>query len=236
MDRVRLNLPLFSAVLVISIAPFCSAGSLFPCPKAVTSAHGSAVTIAEDTVDWEKDETGKAIAGRLLKTRFTVMSKLTFVNDYQKVSAHVTYWGDLPWAVELDMSDLSDRGFTVSCAVPLVTDDGRFLALLATGPAFDGVVRVYSRRDDDHRMQDGTVKGVLIKTIQLKELWPPNEINAVKIWDDHTPDWFAGGTFEFNPENSELIHATRWGNTDYITLRDGTVRNVPCSVPCLASQ
>jgi hypothetical protein len=46
------------------------------------------------------------------------MEKMNFVNDSQKISAPVTYWGEWPWAVVLDMNNVADRFY--SCAVPLV--------------------------------------------------------------------------------------------------------------------
>ena len=151
------------------------------------------------------------------------MSKATFINADQRISAPVTYWGDWPWAVVLDMNKESDRSFSFSCAVPLITDDARFLILLAAGPAFDTVLRIYKRGEDNERMQDGTVKGVLVKDVKLKELWPAARIDGNRMWTDHTPEWFAGGRFDFAPGNLQLIHKTRWGNTVRINLPDGKV-------------
>jgi len=148
---MRLNVGVLSAAVVLTCAPFSIAGPLFPCPTAVNSVHGNAIAIAHNTTEWH---TG---SGKLLSVQFTVMTKTNFVNDSQKISAPVIYWGDWPWAVVLDMNSQADRSFS-SCAVPLVTDDAQFLILLATGPAFNSALRVYRKGDSSDRMQDGTVK------------------------------------------------------------------------------
>ena len=65
---------------------------------------------------------------------------------------------------------------------------------------------------------------MLIKGIDLKEIWPPDKVAAnTGTWDDHTPEWFAGGTFEFSSDSRKLIHETRWGNTVRVNLEDGSV-------------
>jgi hypothetical protein len=148
------------------------------------------------------------------------MRKMNFVNDSQKISAPVIYWRDWPWAVVLDMNNVADRLY--DCAVPLVTDDAQFLILLATGPAFNSALRVYRKGDySSDRTQDGTVKGVLVRDIKLEELWPATKIDRSGLWTDHTPEWFAGGSFDFTPGNLQLIHKTRWGSTVRIYLPDG---------------
>jgi hypothetical protein len=211
---MRLNVAVLSAAVVLTCAPFSIAGPPFPCPTAVNSVHGNALAIAHENIEWH------AGIGELLSVQFTVMTKTDFVNESQKISAPVTYWGDWPWAVVLDMNQ-ANRAFN-SCAVPLVTDDGQFLILLATGAVFDSAVRVYRKGDySSERMQDGTVKGVLVRDIKLEELWPATKFDRSGIWTDHTPEWFAGGSFDFAPGNSQLIHKTRWGTTVRINLPDG---------------
>jgi hypothetical protein len=145
---MRLNVAVLFAVLVLAFAPLSIAGPAFPCPTAVDSVHGNALAIAHYTAEWH------AGSGKLLSAQFTVMTKMDFGNDYQKISAPVIYWGAWPWVVVLDMNQ-ANRSFC-SCAVPLVTDDGQFLILLATGPGVDPVLRIYGKGDDSSdRMQDG---------------------------------------------------------------------------------
>jgi hypothetical protein len=73
-------------------------------------------------------------------------------------------------------------------------------------------------------MREGPDHGVFIKDIALKEIWTPDELAANSgAWNDETPQWFAGGTFEFSSESRQLIHKTRWGNTVRINLQDGSL-------------
>jgi hypothetical protein len=215
-DEMHLSVGVLSAAVVLTCAPLSIAGSPFPCPTAVNSVHGTAIAIAHNTIEWH----GRS--GELLSVQFTVLSKMNVVNDFQKISAPVMYWGDWPWAVVLNMNNQADRSFSF-CAVPLVTDDAQFLILLATGPAFNSALRVYRKGDSSDRMQDGTVKGALVREIKLEELWPGTKIDPSRGWTDNTPEWFAGGTFDFAPGSLQLIHKTRWGSTVRINLPDGTV-------------
>jgi hypothetical protein len=48
--------------------------------------------------------------------------------------------------------------------------------------------------------------------------------NDVGDWDDHSPEWFAGGTFDFSEDNSQLIYKNQWGDTMRIDLSQGTIR------------
>ena len=82
---------------------------------------------------------------------------------------------------------------------------------------------VYRKGDSSDRMQDGTVKGVLVRDIKLEELWPATKIDPSRLWTDQAPEWFAGGSFDFAPGNLQLIHKTRWGSTVRINLPDGKV-------------
>lgn len=214
---MRPTLNVLSAAVVLTCAPFSIAGPSFPCPTAVNSVHGNALAIVHRTTEWHA---GSAI-GKILSVQLTVMTKTNFVNESQKISAPVTYWGNWPWAVVLEMNNQVDQPF-LSCAVPLVTDDAQFLILLATGPVFSSALRVYRKGDSSDRMQDGTVKGILVRDIKLEELWPTAKI-ATQIWTDHTPEWFAGGSFEFAPGDLQLIHKTRWGSTVRVNLPDGEV-------------
>jgi len=72
-------------------------------------------------------------------------------------------------------------------------------------------------------VREGPDHGVFIKDITLREIWPADKFPNVQIVTDETPQWFAGGTFEFSADCRLLIHKTRWGNTVRINLQDGSV-------------
>jgi hypothetical protein len=105
---------------------------------------------------------------------------------------------------------------------------GEFLIILHVGGVFSGadpVLKVYRRRDHiGDPIREGPDHGVFIKEIVLNQIWPPDRVAAMpKIFTDHSPEWFPGGTFEFSSDNRQLIHKTRWGNTVGINLADGSM-------------
>jgi hypothetical protein len=154
-----------------------------------------------------------------------VLRKEPFINGKDKLAALATYWTDWTiWSVVLD--DTNQMRNEPSCPLPLISDDGELMILLQTGPAFadDGVLRIYRRRDHPgDPMREGPDHGVLIRNIALKDLWPPEKAKQITGWTDETPQWFAGGAFEFSPDSRELIVITRWSNVVHIKLEDGSV-------------
>ena len=95
----------------------------------------------------------------------------------------------------------------------MITDDGEFLIVLNVH-ATDSALRIYRRRDHmGDPVREGPDHGVFIRDITLREIWPADKLADVQIVTDETPQWFAGGTFEFSTDLRLLIHKTRWGNT-----------------------
>jgi hypothetical protein len=133
--------------------------------------------------------------------------------------SHETFWKDwVRWSVVLDP--------VLDCPVPLITDDGEFVVVLKAGFGFTGkALRIYRRRDHTgDPIREGPDHGVFIKDISLEELLPKDKITVA--WDDSSPQWFAGGSFEFTGDYRELIHTSRWGNAVRIDLRNGSVTPV----------
>lgn len=115
-----------------------------------------------------------------------------------------------------------DQPQLLGCPYLLVTDDGEYIIFFGT--YFQrGAITIYRRRD--HPGQPfggpGPDHGVLVREIPLAELWSPEQIPSIVT--DHTPEWFAGGTFAFSLDNRTLIHKTRWGVTLQISLATGKV-------------
>jgi hypothetical protein len=123
------------------------------------------------------------------------------------------------WSVVLTNSDLA-------CPYTLVTDDGEYLILVGGAFAFRDVLSIYRRRDHPGRPigGPGPDHGVLVRQIPLSDLWSPEQIP--ESMTDHTPTWFANGTFAFSADNRTLIHKTRWGRTLQISLETGAVRGM----------
>jgi hypothetical protein len=195
------------------------AGAPFPCIEAASSSHGNFLVIVE-----RQFEPLEGTALRTKQVSFEVRKREQFVNAYQRMSAPVTFWSGPQWSVVLGAQDQTILRL-YSCGLPLVTDDGEFLILLTVGPGPSGepALRIYRRGDPRREDPD---HGVIVKDVTLREIWPASKAaaNDAGGWTDHSPEWFAGGTFDFSADNSQLIYKTQWGNIVRVELSDGTIR------------
>jgi hypothetical protein len=83
----------------------------------------------------------------------------------------------------------------LNCPAAL-TDDGEFLVMLQTGPAFAAT----------------------------PVFWRPAELAEIhQLWSDETTQWFAGGNFKFSSDSRLLIGNTRWHNAVRIAIENGSV-------------
>jgi hypothetical protein len=206
----------FLGVLSLFLASGSSAmaGPLFPCVKAVSSKNGNFLVLTDQFVPGQE------------RVSLQVFSKENFINAHQRLAAPATYWGRQSWGVVLDADHMHNE--PAPCPLPLITDDGEFLILLHVGPALSGdtaVLQIYRRRDHPgDPIREGPDHGVFIKEIALNKIWTPDRLAAnPNSWTDETPEWFAGGTFEFSSDYRQLIHKTRWGNTVRINLANGSL-------------
>lgn len=202
--------------LVLASALPALAGALPPCVRAVSSNNGNFLVISD--VQLEPELGNRA---RVQQVSLQVFPKENFINAKDRVTSPTTYWTNwLQWSVVLDSRNMHP---VPGCPLSLITDDGEFLILLNV-PAVDSALRIYRRRDHNgDPVREGPDHGVFIKGITLREIWPPDQFSTVDIVTDETPQWFAGGTFQFSPDCRLLIHRTRWGNTVRINLSDGSV-------------
>lgn len=195
------------------------AGPLFPCVKAASSNDGNFLVLT--------DTQSEPRQGSVQRVSLRVFPRENFINAKDRLVAPPTYWTDrLDWSIVLDADRIHNE--PRPCPLPLITDDGEFLILLRVGPGFSddpAVLQIYRRRDHPgDLMREGPDHGVFIKDIALKEIWTPDKLAAnSRIWTEGTPEWFAGGTFEFSSDCRQLIHKTRWGNTVRINLADGSL-------------
>ena len=188
-----------------------TAGPLFPCVRAVSSPNGNFLVVVDTALEPRK-------------ISLNIFPRENFNNETQQLLATTTHWTDsASWAVILDPAHIHNEP---ECPLPLITDDGEFLILLQTGPAFaqDAVVRIYRRRDHPgSALGEWPDHGVFIKGVALATLWSPAQLAEVgELWSDGTPEWFAGGTFKFSSDSRLLIHKTRWHSTVRIKLEDGS--------------
>jgi hypothetical protein len=196
-----------------------AAGGPFPCVKAVSSPQGNFLVITDRQIEPIQGDIGE-----IRQVSFQMFPKEEFINAKDRMNSPLTSWTDWKrWSVVLDARVAANRPFAWSCSLPLITDDGEFLVLLSGSALYtDAALRIYRRRDHfGDPVREGPDQGVLVRDIPLKEIWPPDKMAATSSWNDTTPQWFAGGTFEF--DSHQLVHKTRWGNTIRINLPDGSV-------------
>ena len=193
--------------------PLAYAGALPQCVAATMSANNNILVVN----DLERDHDNQ---GHLRSSTFRVLSRYVDPNDGNRLNGPNTYWAFNLWSVVVTNSG---KPPFISCPYTLVTDDGEYLIIVG-GFFGEAALSIYRRRD--HPGQPfggpGPDHGVMVRQIPLSELWPPERIPDVI--DDHTPEWFAVGTFSFSSDNRTLIHKTRWGTTLQITLESGQVR------------
>jgi hypothetical protein len=152
---------------------------------------------------------------------FRVLSRYAEINEGLRLNGPDAYWAHTLWSVVFT----NVKPPVIACPYALVTDDGEYLILVGSGYFGGGtVLSIYRRRD--HPGQPfggpGPDHGVLVREIPLRDLWPPERIP--EMITDHTPQWFASGTFSFSPDNRTLIHTTRWGTTLLISLVTGAIK------------
>jgi hypothetical protein len=229
---MRITTVIFSlSVLLLCFAygAQASAEPLLPCVKAVSSSKGNFFVLTELQLQPLTQN-----SSRVQRVFLEVFPKETF--DNEKFTAPATYWTDwLRWSVVLDGDRLQDDP---GCPLPLISDDGEFLVLLHMGATLDDtpVLQIYRRRDHlGDPVRKGPDHGIFIKAIALKQIWPQSKLGATALTDG-TPEWFAGGTFDFSSDYRTLIHKTRWGNTVTINLEDGSVSMVEAEKPSDASR
>jgi hypothetical protein len=205
--------------LTLACALSATAGPLFPCVKAVSSKNGNFLVLTDVQLDPR--------LGGVQGVSLLVYQKENFINQKDRLTVPARYWTDgQRWSVVLEADRKHNEPHP--CPLPLVTDDGEFLVLLHVGPTISadaGVLQIYRRRDHTgDPIREGPDHGVFIKEIGLNRIWTPDKLAAnVGAWNDETPQWFAGGIFEFSSNNRQLIHITRWGKTVRINLADGSL-------------
>ena len=200
---------------VTALGRRANAGPLPPCITATLSANNNILVLNDLAYD-DPDETH---VRRPRTSTFRVLPRYVERNEGLRVNGPDAYWADSLWSVVFTSGDKTPMTF---CPYTFVTGDGEFLVLIGEfiGPA---ALSIYRRRDHPGLPLGGPGPdhGVLIRRIPLLDIWPQERVPA--IITDHTPLWFASGTFMFSPDNRTLIHKTRWGNTIEISLETGQV-------------
>jgi hypothetical protein len=208
---------LLAVSALVATTSSAHAGPMIPCIVATLSANGSILVVNELTYDDPDESHSRHVTSSTLR----VLRRYVDLNEGLRMNGADVHWAHLIWSV---VSTNSDREGMIACPYTLVTDDGEYLILVRGAFAFQNVLSIYRRRDHPGRPigGPGPDHGVLVRQIPLSDLWPTEQI-PVNI-TDHTPAWFASGTFAFSADNRKLIHKTRWGKTLEISLETGQVR------------
>jgi hypothetical protein len=212
-QRYVLAMVVLSALASMTTAAHAGAGQ--PCIAATLSTNGSILVVNQLTFDDPNDTFGR----RPLSSTFLVLRHYVEINEGLRLNGPNSYWSDPLWSVVIKNSGNPP----VACPYTLVTDDGEYLILVGSALGQDDALAIYRRRDHPGHPfgGPGPDHGLLVRHIPLRDLWPPEHISGE--WNDHTPQWFATGTFAFSPDNRTLIHKTRWGQTLQISLETGAV-------------
>lgn len=155
---------------------------------------------------------------------FEIVPKEDFINARDKWTGPGTFWSGSSWAdwgVTLDSRNAADGFFTSSCPLPLVTDDGEFLVLLAQRPAGStdwGVLRIYQW---DRKSGEVPGSGRLVEELPLKKFYFP--LLESPCCTDESPAWFAGSSWNFSADDRQLVYKSQYGNTVRITLNNESV-------------
>lgn len=204
---------LFRCAVSLLLLPLLAAASnLGTCPKAATSSRGHFLVIIERQFEKiNKDES------RITKTSYEIYPQEDFVDDRVAFSSSSDFWYDsLEWTVVNPPH--SDSLFV--CPEALVSDDGEFLILLNDTVPEQQIAAVWIYRRPSNRHGDG----VLVKTIELADLWPADKFpRQPMLFTGADQLWFAGGSFEFSSDNRLLLYKTQWNTEVRITLADGMV-------------
>jgi hypothetical protein len=207
--------------LILSFALPGLAGQPPPCIKAASSKNGNFLVLMNMQLDPAQSKDGVTMR---IGFSFEIFPKENFINAKDRLTAPGTYFSGVSWAqwgVALDSRNATDGPFTSFCPLPLVTDDGEFLILLVQTPAFSAdevVLRIY-RWDRTSRGIPGD--GRQIEELPLKKFYFP--ILESPGFNDGSPSWFAGGSWNFSSDNGQLIYKSQYGNTVRITLANGSI-------------
>lgn len=185
-----------------------------PAPNVIASrsANGRFLVYA----DREFDNPDSTLVRNILHTTFRIMEMETFLNSKDRLNTDAAFWSDHGWEVKLDKQ--AER----STWWPLISNDGQSLVLIAVAPPFSNTMalRIYRKT--------GFRETTLIRTIPLQDLWTPAQIDGTGgIAHDSTPQWFAGGSLHFSPDDQSLIYRTQWSDELVIKLQDGAVSRTP---------
>jgi hypothetical protein len=189
--------------------------SYLTCVKVASSEHGRSVAVADTHWVSVKNQLG---AVKATEVTFQIFPEAEFYG-VGKLNAPVTLWQDMPsWTVTLVGEHAK------GCLIPLVSDIGEYLILLSQPGGLtpqEVVMRLYkapSRTAPEAEQK----RGVFVKELTLQDVSPGRQV-APALVGDGTPQWFAGGVFNWGRDNQSLLFKSGLGDSVSINLLRGSV-------------
>ena len=193
------------AALTVTLQPSPGfAGPLFPNVRASQSTNGKWLAVSQQTFG-KPDHNG---VRDVLRTTYTVLRSEPFVNFRDRLQTQAPFWSE-GWHLTLSQG----------LFLPLISNDGQTLVLVAAGAAWKSgdqeVLRIYKQ---------GFNTAKLVRAVRLSNVWTKEEIESHAIVSDmgDTPMWYAGGSLEFSADGRELFYRSRWNHRVTIELADGS--------------
>lgn len=194
-------------VLVVLLTLNCPGSPLFPGISVASSPNGTFIITSEVTLGRDLGGGAHEIENEI----FHVHQRITINHERDAFRTSTSFWGTR-WSFAIDRKS---NAWAMTGNFPLVTDDGEAVVLVNIAPAMSStmeVFRIYRRT--------GTI-GRLVRIVHLNQLWTQQALSSIPTntaFTDRSPQWFAGGAFDFSSDSQQLIHTTRWGNTVAIRL------------------
>jgi hypothetical protein len=149
---------------------------------------------------------------RIKTISYHVQHREQFVNDSFRSSN--SYWSEsVGWKIVVS------RPQQFGVPLPIVSNDGNTVVLLAVNPAQSKemeVIRIYRKRDSGKER---------VGAYRLEDIWSEDELRkqVVLVAIDGRPLWLDGGTFEFSDDSRQFIIRTKTGRIVRIGVENGKV-------------
>ena len=204
-----MNRGLWLVTVVVGVSVPAFAGPMPPCIASALSANGQ--VLVTDTLGFDGPDQGHG--QRIMASTYQVLRK----DADPWLAGPNAYWTWPRWELSFQRGM---KGPFHACDYVLVPDSGEFLIFAGSnlGPY---ALTIYHR--SGVAPSSGPYQGELVREIPLAELWPSDPPRD--ILTDHTPQWFAGGTFTFSVDQKTLLYRDKDSRRVEVELATGEIRH-----------
>jgi hypothetical protein len=163
-----------------------------------------------------------ATSGAVTGATFDIAQIEPAISQTYGLRSSSTFYNDL----SLPSWQITITGARSSLQLPIVSDDGRSLLLLAADAPDPTLPVLTLYRQHDHL-------GTLVRTYSLTELWTEEQLYPQgrdrTLFGDSggNPRWFASDSFQFTPDNQILLYTTTWSDRLALNLANGSISRLP---------